>query len=325
MRERPACCTRKLQSLAHSRPAGIGPVAVAKEGKSPAKASKVCCLFSRLTNLTRPLPLFCIFVGILSAFPEIALAQAQHSVAQEFAAYQTALNEAAQRTLSDLSTASQGSTKVVTKRSSWDHPHETDQDVIREFAQKYWGGREANLRAAINRLGKLRPVLTPILKNEGIPPDLLAIVLVESAGHTNALSSRRALGLWQLIPETARHYGLLVSPQVDDREDPHKATRAAARYLHHLYARFGNWPLALAAYNAGEETVDAAITRSGASDFWNPDIRRRMPLETREYVPAVLAAEKLLERVSTFSSREGHVKQDSSAPLIFAEIKSPAN
>lgn len=324
MRKRPDWCMRELQPLAHSKPAGIEPIAVAKDRKSPVKASKVCCLFSCLTSLIFPLPLFCIFVGILGAFPEITLAQAQHSVVQEFAAYETALNEAAQRTLSDLSTASQGRTKVVTERSSWDHTHEPDEDLIREFAQKYWGGHEANLRAAINRVDKLRPVLTPILKHEGIPPDLLAIVLVESAGHTNALSSRRALGLWQLIPGTARHYGLLVSPQVDDREDPHKATRAAARYLHHLYAHFGNWPLALAAYNAGEETVDAAITRSGASDFWIPDTRRRMPLETREYVPAVLAAEKLLERV-TFSNGEGHVKQDGSAPLIFAEIKSPAN
>jgi len=96
------------------------------------------------------------------------------------------------------------------------------------------------------------------------------------------------------MPDTARRYGLVVTNVVDERLDPYKSTRAAARYLHDLYTQFGNWTLALAAYNAGEETVERAIDRASRRDFTSIARSGLLPLETRNYVPAVFSAITIL-------------------------------
>lgn len=144
---------------------------------------------------------------------------------------------------------------------------------------------------AIARVQQLRPLLDPILREHGVPMDVAAVVVVESGGRPTALSPKGALGLWQLMPETARRYGLIVSPGRDERIDPVKATRAAVRYLRDLYGQFGNWHLVFAAYNAGEQAVQRAILRSGSSDFQR--VGAFLPSETRAYVPAVLTARPL--------------------------------
>jgi len=144
--------------------------------------------------------------------------------------------------------------------------------------------------AAQARVAQLRPLVEPILRSEGIPPDLIAVLLVESAGNPLALSPKGARGLWQFMPETARRYGLRVDAERDDRLDLELSTRAAARYLRDLYQRFGDWPLALAAYNAGALEVERAVRRSGAPDFWRLSAQGLLPQETRAYVPAVLRA-----------------------------------
>jgi membrane-bound lytic murein transglycosylase D len=92
------------------------------------------------------------------------------------------------------------------------------------------------------------------------------------------------------MPDTARRYGLVVTASLDERLDPFKSTRAAARYLRDLYTQFGNWPLALAAYNAGEDTVQRAVERTSTRDFSSIARAGMLPLETRSYVPAVLKA-----------------------------------
>ncbi len=146
------------------------------------------------------------------------------------------------------------------------------------------------LQQVLQRVQALRPALEPILREEGIPPQMAAVVLVESGGQTTALSPKGARGLWQIMPDTARRYGLVVTDRVDERLDPYKSTRAAARYLHDLYTQFGNWPLALAAYNAGEDAVERAIDRTSSRDFNSITRAGVLPLETRNYVPAVLSA-----------------------------------
>ena len=119
---------------------------------------------------------------------------------------------------------------------------------------------------------------------------MAAVVLVESGGQSTALSPKGALGLWQFMPDTARRYGLVVTASLDERLDPYKSTRAAGRYLRDLYRQFGNWPLALAAYNAGEDTVQRAVERTATHDFSSIARMGVLPLETRSYVPAVMNA-----------------------------------
>lgn len=150
------------------------------------------------------------------------------------------------------------------------------------------------LRQAIERVQKLRTVFEPILREEGIPEQLAAVVLVESGGRNAALSPKGARGLWQFMPDTARRYGLVVRASQDERLDPYKSTRAAARYLHDLYTQFGNWPLALAAYNVGEDAVQRALERFSTRDFSSIARPGTLPRETRNYVPAVLRAMEML-------------------------------
>ena len=145
------------------------------------------------------------------------------------------------------------------------------------------------------RVQRLRPVIDPILRAEGIPAELVAVALVESGGRATALSPKGARGIWQLMPETARRYGLIVSAQRDDRLDIVSATRAAARYLRDLHALFGDWELALAAYNTGEQAVQNAIQRAGSNSFAVLSQLRLVPAETRNYVPDVMRARNLFK------------------------------
>jgi soluble lytic murein transglycosylase-like protein len=134
-----------------------------------------------------------------------------------------------------------------------------------------------------------REPLTRILREENLPPELLAVALVESGFNPIALSPKGARGIWQLMPATARRYGLAVGPMNDHRTHPEHSTRAAARYLRDLYKQFGDWKLALAAYNWGEDRVQKVINRTGVRDFDEMAGRGLLPAETRKYVPAVLA------------------------------------
>jgi membrane-bound lytic murein transglycosylase D len=131
---------------------------------------------------------------------------------------------------------------------------------------------------------------------------MVAVILVESGGRADALSPRGARGLWQLMPDTARRYGLHVDEIQDDRLDLFRSTEAAARYLHDLNAQFGNWKLALAAYNTGEANVASAISRAHTQDFEQLASLWMLPLETRNYVPRVLAAAPSIGQLAAFET-----------------------
>jgi Transglycosylase SLT domain len=234
------------------------------------------------------------------------------SVEDAFSAYHQALSGAADgllATTAQRAPESQSSGAVV-------NSNRPDDRVLHQFAQRYWDGQEVNVRRAVERVALLRPTLEPILKKEGVPVDVAALVLVESGGRTMALSPKGALGLWQFMPETARRYGLVVTPVLDERIDVVKSTRAAAHYLRDLYTQFGEWNLAFAAYNAGEHAVQRAMQR-GTRDFDAMSSGRTLPLETRNYVPAVLSAVQLLGGALPRQARP--LNGSSSARVIYAE------
>jgi soluble lytic murein transglycosylase-like protein len=145
-------------------------------------------------------------------------------------------------------------------------------------------------QTTLGRFDALRSAIEPILVREGIPQNLAAVIVVESGGNPFALSPKGARGLWQLMPDTARRYRLRVDSRVDDRTDVTKSTTAATKYLRDLYIQFGSWPLALAAYNTGAQNLQRAINRAGSNEFATLSFLRYIPDETRNYVPAVLAA-----------------------------------
>lgn len=161
-------------------------------------------------------------------------------------------------------------------------------------------------RNAVAAVNSYRGTLGRILEEERVPSDLLAVAYVESRFNPKAVSPVGAGGMWQFMPGTAARYGLQVTAMVDHRKHPEHSTRAAARYLRFLYGMFGDWKLALAGYNWGEGNVQKAIRRGGTRDFDELSRRGYLPLETRKYVPAVLAlAAKAGGGSSALSRRAG--------------------
>jgi membrane-bound lytic murein transglycosylase D len=141
------------------------------------------------------------------------------------------------------------------------------------------------------RSGQYRPMIERVFREESIPLDLMYLAQVESLFKPRALSKARAKGIWQFEKGTAINYGLKVTKDVDERSDPEKSTRAAARYLNDLFAMFKDWNLVLAAYNWGEARVQKLIETTGLNDFWQlVDLRRRLPKETKNHVPLIQAS-----------------------------------
>jgi membrane-bound lytic murein transglycosylase D len=150
----------------------------------------------------------------------------------------------------------------------------------------FTGEIPTRLQLHITRSGRYAPLIRKTLKEYGLPQELLYLSMIESGFSPNAYSRSHAVGLWQFIQSTGRLYGLKVDKWVDERRDPQKSTVAAVRHLKDLYTTFGDWNLALAAYNCGESRVQRAIERQGTRDFWKLDL----PRQTEEYVPRFIAA-----------------------------------
>jgi membrane-bound lytic murein transglycosylase D len=141
----------------------------------------------------------------------------------------------------------------------------------------------------LKRAGKYRAMISRILDEEGVPQELIHLAQAESGFVPRAVSRAAATGMWQFIRSRGTEYGLESSNLYDQRLDPEKATRAAAKHLRDLYSQLGDWYLAMAAYNCGPYCVERAVQRTGYADFWTLRARSVLPRETMNYVPAILA------------------------------------
>ena len=139
----------------------------------------------------------------------------------------------------------------------------------------------------LNRVSTFKPIILPILEEEGVPTDLFYLAMIESGLNTKAYSYAHASGVWQFISSTGKMYGLKKNWWVDERRDFEKSTRAAAHYLRDLYKEFGDWYLAFAAYNCGSMRVKKEMRRHNSDDYWK---LQRLPPQTRNYVPNIMAA-----------------------------------
>jgi membrane-bound lytic murein transglycosylase D len=147
----------------------------------------------------------------------------------------------------------------------------------------------AIVETGLRRAGRYRDMISRVLQEEGLPQDLIYLAQAESAFQPLALSRAGARGIWQFVAWRGNEYGLRHTWWVDERQDPEKATHAAARHLRDLYAMYGDWYLAMAAYNCGPGNVQKGIERTGYADFWELYKRNVLPRETKNYVPIIVA------------------------------------
>jgi len=161
--------------------------------------------------------------------------------------------------------------------------------AVENYIYFFSGRGRGTLEAALARSGRYRDMIQRVLKEEGVPQELIYLAQAESGFHPLAVSRAGARGMWQFMASRATGYGLERNWWVDERQDPEKATRAAARHLKDLYKQFSDWYLAMAAYNSGPLTVQNAVARTGYADFWELYNRGVLPKETRNYVPIILA------------------------------------
>src|ERR1700675_434170 len=162
-------------------------------------------------------------------------------------------------------------------------------DQVAGYINYYSNRGRGTLERALARSGRYEDMIRRVLQEEGVPQELIYLAQAESGFHPLAVSRAGARGMWQFMGSRAKGYGLERSWWVDDRQDPEKATRAAAHHLKDLYNEFGDWYLAMAAYNSGPGRVQSAVKRTGYADFWELYRRNVLPKETRNYVPIIVA------------------------------------
>ncbi|MEK7408515.1 MAG: transglycosylase SLT domain-containing protein [Acidobacteriota bacterium] len=173
------------------------------------------------------------------------------------------------------------------------------------------------LLAGLRRSGRYRPLIQRILAEEGLPQELIFIAQAESGFAPRAVSRKKAAGMWQFVRARGNQYGLMQTSFADDRLDPEKSTRAAARHLRDLYHQFGDWYLALVGYNAGPGVIDKAVQRTGHADFWEFRRRNVLPKETSNYVPIILAFTIMVKNAQQY----GLAGLETDAPLEYDSLE----
>ncbi len=160
--------------------------------------------------------------------------------------------------------------------------------VVRSYLRTYLVRARSHSENIIGRSVLYFPIFEKYLQENNLPTDLKYLAIVESALNPKATSRANAVGLWQFMSPTARELGLKIDGNVDERCDPLKSTEAAMKHLKFLHKKFNNWPLVLAAYNSGSGRISRAMKRARTNNYWK--VRRYLPRETHNYVPAFIAA-----------------------------------
>ncbi|MBW1916137.1 MAG: LysM peptidoglycan-binding domain-containing protein [Deltaproteobacteria bacterium] len=161
---------------------------------------------------------------------------------------------------------------------------------VQYYLDFFTGRHRKNFAIWLSRSGRYLPMIHEHLSAAGLPEDLVYLAMIESGYNERAYSRARAVGVWQFIKPTGRYYGLEINTYVDERRDPVKSTEAAIAYLSDLYSEFDSWYLAVAAYNAGEGKIRRAIKKYNTTDFWEIAQGKYLKLETKRYVPKLIAA-----------------------------------
>ena len=162
-------------------------------------------------------------------------------------------------------------------------------DYVAGFLTYFQNRGQGFMERVLQRSGTYQPMISAILRKEGLPQDLIYLAAAESAFNPFAVSRAGARGIWQFMASRGQEYGLQINRWVDEREDPVKSTAAAAHHLKDLYQEFGDWYLAMAAYNCGPLNVQRAIEQTGYANFWKLRELQALPTETQNYVPIIIA------------------------------------
>ena len=195
----------------------------------------------------------------------------------------------------------------------------TINDQVEFFIDYFQTKIPKRFRIYLSRSTRYEAMMRGVLKEYGLPEDLLYLALIESGFSCQAVSSASAVGPWQFIKASGTRFGLKIDYWVDERQDPIKSTHAAAKYLRELYNEFGSWYLAAAAYNAGENKIRRALSRYQTSDYWTISHHQRDYLanETKEYVPRMIAAALIAKEPAKY----GFTDIEYEPPLVFDEIQ----
>ena len=229
-----------------------------------------------------------LYEGVLRyealAAPAEDSATAESHVSPELQKIETPI-ETTQEAISEAASAIASDTAGVT----YDLPIVVNEGVLKILAT-FQHDLHDIISRGLARSGRYMPMIRKVFAEAGIPRDLAQVALIESSFIPHAHSRATAHGIWQFMPKTGRQYGLTSNAVIDERSDPEKATRAAARHLAYLHEIFKDWYLALAAYNAGEGRVLRAMEKTGLTDFWQLAATGVLKPQTQNYVPAVIAA-----------------------------------
>jgi membrane-bound lytic murein transglycosylase D len=188
---------------------------------------------------------------------------------------------------------------------------------VRYFVNQFSKTSRESFAKVLARSGRYMPMITKILREEGLPEEFAYLALVESSFLPEATSPNGAAGLWQFVPSTARKYGLRIDTWVDERRDPVKSTYAAAAHLKDLHEYFGKWYLATAAYNAGLGAIDKAMQTPGAKNLWGVSEKAKLSDETRNFVPRFVA----VSLITTNPEKYGFEEVQYEDPLNYEEIE----